>query len=61
MLCLLNAVTYLCQGSLLVAEVMASEGYRVKPLPRVKRHDIIQVWNPDSSSVSDDIKHVNSG
>lgn len=30
------------KGGLLVAEVMAIEGYRVQPLPRVKRHDIIQ-------------------
>lgn len=32
------------QGSLLVAEVMAAEGYKVSPPPRVRRHDIIQVF-----------------
>lgn len=31
------------QGSLLVAEVMAAQGYRVQPPPRVVRGDIIQV------------------
>jgi hypothetical protein len=31
------------QGGLLVAEVMAAEGYKVSPPPRVRRHDIIQV------------------
>lgn len=30
------------KGSLLVAEVMSCEGYRVQPPPRVKRRDIIQ-------------------
>ncbi|KAI5075038.1 hypothetical protein GOP47_0010999 [Adiantum capillus-veneris] len=30
------------KGSLLVAEVMAREGYRVQPHPKVKRRDIIQ-------------------
>ncbi|MCO5584237.1 hypothetical protein L7F22_038161 [Adiantum nelumboides] len=30
------------KGTLLVAEVMAGEGYRVQPHPRVKRRDIIQ-------------------
>jgi hypothetical protein len=27
-----------------VAEVMAAEGYKVQPPPRVQRHDIIQVF-----------------
>jgi hypothetical protein len=27
-----------------VAEVMAAEGYKVQPPPRVERHDIIQVF-----------------
>ncbi len=31
-------------GGLLVAEVMAAEGYKVQPPPRVQRHDIIQVF-----------------
>lgn len=31
------------QGTLLIAEVMASKGYRVEPLPRVPRHDTVQV------------------
>ncbi|XP_057825205.1 uncharacterized protein LOC131037162 isoform X3 [Cryptomeria japonica] len=30
------------KGSLLVADVMAAEGYKVQPLPRVPRHDVIQ-------------------
>ncbi|XP_024396260.1 uncharacterized protein [Physcomitrium patens] len=30
------------KGGLLVAEVMAAEGYQVSPPPRVRRHDIIQ-------------------
>ncbi|CAK9859272.1 unnamed protein product [Sphagnum jensenii] len=30
------------KGGLLVAEVMAAEGYKVQPPPRVQRHDIIQ-------------------
>lgn len=30
------------KGSLLVADVMAAQGYTVQPLPRVPRHDIIQ-------------------
>ncbi|XWS52012.1 hypothetical protein CRYUN_Cryun11dG0031100 [Craigia yunnanensis] len=29
-------------GTFLVAEVMASEGYKVQPLPRVPRHDTVQ-------------------
>jgi hypothetical protein len=27
-----------------VAEVMAAEGYKVQPPPRIQRHDIIQVF-----------------
>ncbi|KAJ0046386.1 hypothetical protein Pint_04445 [Pistacia integerrima] len=30
------------KGTLLVAEVMASKGYKVQPLPRVPRHDTVQ-------------------
>ncbi|KAL5730076.1 hypothetical protein ACHQM5_002948 [Ranunculus cassubicifolius] len=30
------------KGSLLIAEVMASKGYKVQPLPRVPRHDTVQ-------------------
>ncbi|XP_031502524.1 uncharacterized protein LOC116265770 [Nymphaea colorata] len=30
------------KGSLLIAEVMASMGYKVQPLPRVARHDTVQ-------------------
>ncbi|XWS11091.1 hypothetical protein CRYUN_Cryun38cG0053900 [Craigia yunnanensis] len=30
------------KGTFLVAEVMASEGYKVQPLPRVPRHDTVQ-------------------
>ncbi|KAK1276267.1 hypothetical protein QJS04_geneDACA011824 [Acorus gramineus] len=30
------------KGGLLIAEVMASKGYKVQPLPRVPRHDIVQ-------------------
>ncbi|GMN65230.1 hypothetical protein TIFTF001_034299 [Ficus carica] len=30
------------KGTLLIAEVMASKGYRVEPLPRVPRHDTVQ-------------------
>ncbi|KAL3676346.1 hypothetical protein R1sor_026294 [Riccia sorocarpa] len=30
------------KGTLLVAEVMAAEGYKCQPSPRVRRHDIIQ-------------------
>ncbi|XP_043697873.1 uncharacterized protein YnbB-like [Telopea speciosissima] len=30
------------KGSLLIAEVMASRGYKVQPLPRVPRHDTVQ-------------------
>jgi hypothetical protein len=28
---------------MLIAEVMSTKGYRVQPLPRVPRHDIVQV------------------
>ncbi|RLM73152.1 uncharacterized protein YnbB-like isoform X1 [Panicum miliaceum] len=31
------------KGGLLIAEVMSAKGYRVQPLPRVPRHDIVQV------------------
>lgn len=31
------------KGTFLIAEVMASKGYKVQPLPRVQRHDIVQV------------------
>ncbi len=31
------------KGTFLIAEVMGSEGYKVQPLPRVQRHDIVQV------------------
>ncbi|XP_047336791.1 uncharacterized protein YnbB-like isoform X2 [Impatiens glandulifera] len=30
------------KGGLLIAEVMAAKGYKVQPLPRVTRHDIVQ-------------------
>lgn len=30
------------KGTFLIAEVMASEGYKVQPLPRVTRHDTVQ-------------------
>ncbi|XP_060973142.1 uncharacterized protein LOC115724438 isoform X1 [Cannabis sativa] len=30
------------KGTLLIAEVMASKGYKVEPLPRVTRHDTVQ-------------------
>ncbi|KAF5178860.1 hypothetical protein FRX31_031552 [Thalictrum thalictroides] len=30
------------KGSFLIAEVMASKGYKVQPLPRVPRHDTVQ-------------------
>ncbi|KAB1217205.1 hypothetical protein CJ030_MR4G021116 [Morella rubra] len=30
------------KGTFLIAEVMASKGYKVQPLPRVQRHDIVQ-------------------
>ncbi|CAD6262089.1 unnamed protein product [Miscanthus lutarioriparius] len=30
------------KGGLLIAEVMSAKGYRVQPLPRVPRHDIVQ-------------------
>ncbi|TXG67132.1 hypothetical protein EZV62_008407 [Acer yangbiense] len=30
------------KGTLLIAEVMASKGYKVQPLPRVPRHDTVQ-------------------
>lgn len=30
------------KGSLLIAEVMASKGYEVQPLPRITRHDTVQ-------------------
>ncbi|KAL6651949.1 hypothetical protein ACP70R_010874 [Stipagrostis hirtigluma subsp. patula] len=30
------------KGGLLIAEVMSGKGYRVQPLPRVARHDIVQ-------------------
>uniref|UniRef100_A0A2N9FL07 Aminotransferase class I/classII domain-containing protein n=1 Tax=Fagus sylvatica TaxID=28930 RepID=A0A2N9FL07_FAGSY len=30
------------KGTFLIAEVMGSEGYKVQPLPRVQRHDIVQ-------------------
>ncbi|KAK7855075.1 uncharacterized protein CFP56_029780 [Quercus suber] len=33
------------KGTFLVAEVMSSKGYKVQPLPRVQRHDIVQVDN----------------
>ncbi|KAK9268725.1 hypothetical protein L1049_000486 [Liquidambar formosana] len=31
------------KGGFLIAEVMASKGYKVQPLPRVPRHDTVQV------------------
>lgn len=31
------------KGTFLVAEVMSLKGYKVQPLPRVQRHDIVQV------------------
>lgn len=31
------------KGGFLIAEVMASRGYKVQPLPRVPRHDTVQV------------------
>ncbi|KAK1405214.1 hypothetical protein POM88_004819 [Heracleum sosnowskyi] len=31
------------KGSLLIAEVMAMKGYKVQPLPRVTRHDTVQL------------------
>lgn len=31
------------KGTYLVAEVMASRGYQVQPLPRATRHDVVQV------------------
>ncbi|KAE8769011.1 hypothetical protein D1007_59470 [Hordeum vulgare] len=31
------------KGGLLIAEVMSAKGYRVQPLPRAPRHDIVQV------------------
>lgn len=30
------------KGGLLIAEVMSAKGYKVEPLPRVPRHDIVQ-------------------
>uniref|UniRef100_A0A0E0GKL5 Uncharacterized protein n=1 Tax=Oryza nivara TaxID=4536 RepID=A0A0E0GKL5_ORYNI len=30
------------KGGMLIAEVMSTKGYRVQPLPRVPRHDIVQ-------------------
>ncbi|XP_059442578.1 uncharacterized protein LOC132174869 [Corylus avellana] len=30
------------KGTFLIAEVMASKGYKVQPLPRVQRHDVVQ-------------------
>ncbi|KAG2681997.1 hypothetical protein I3843_11G170500 [Carya illinoinensis] len=30
------------KGTFLLAEVMASKGYKVQPLPRVQRHDVVQ-------------------
>ncbi|KAI5012461.1 hypothetical protein ZWY2020_024727 [Hordeum vulgare] len=30
------------KGGLLIAEVMSAKGYRVQPLPRAPRHDIVQ-------------------
>uniref|UniRef100_A0A453DAF8 Aluminum resistance protein n=1 Tax=Aegilops tauschii subsp. strangulata TaxID=200361 RepID=A0A453DAF8_AEGTS len=35
-------VLYYPQGGLLIAEVMSAKGYRVQPLPRAPRHDIVQ-------------------
>ena len=32
-----------CKGGLLIAEVMASKGFKVQPPPRVPRHDTVQV------------------
>ncbi|KAJ1395498.1 Pyridoxal phosphate-dependent transferase, major domain [Sesbania bispinosa] len=32
----------LCKGSLLIAEVLASKGYKVQPLPRIPRCDTVQ-------------------
>lgn len=34
----------LCKGSFLIAEVLASKGYKVQPLPRVPRFDTVQVF-----------------
>lgn len=31
------------KGSFLVAEVMAAKGYKVQPVCRVPRHDVVQV------------------
>ena len=36
------------KGSFLIAEVMASKGYKVQPLPRVPRCDTVQVFRSDS-------------
>ncbi|KAG8043623.1 hypothetical protein GUJ93_ZPchr0458g22409 [Zizania palustris] len=37
------------KGGLLIAEVMSAKGYRVQPLPRVPRHDIVQVIFADGT------------
>lgn len=36
-------VSSVMKGAFLIAEVMASKGYKVQPLPRVTRHDTVQV------------------
>lgn len=38
-----NYLSSVIKGTFLLAEVMASKGYKVQPLPRVQRHDIVQV------------------
>uniref|UniRef100_A0A8I6XEL9 Uncharacterized protein n=1 Tax=Hordeum vulgare subsp. vulgare TaxID=112509 RepID=A0A8I6XEL9_HORVV len=37
------------KGGLLIAEVMSAKGYRVQPLPRAPRHDIVQVIFADGT------------
>ncbi|XP_030929550.1 uncharacterized protein LOC115973165 isoform X3 [Quercus lobata] len=39
------------KGTFLVAEVMSSKGYKVQPLPRVQRHDIVQVIFADGTFI----------
>ncbi|XP_040987321.1 uncharacterized protein YnbB-like isoform X2 [Juglans microcarpa x Juglans regia] len=39
------------KGTFLLAEVMASKGYKVLPLPRVQRHDVVQVIFADGTFI----------
>ncbi|XP_042949243.1 uncharacterized protein YnbB-like isoform X2 [Carya illinoinensis] len=39
------------KGTFLLAEVMASKGYKVQPLPRVQRHDVVQVIFADGTFI----------